>query len=335
MRSEGKTVVIGTTSSGNLSLKTINPPLENIGLGEVRIRGIYSSLTYKDFLVKTGLKSLGTEKTRGVGTDYIGEVQESRSRNFKTGDLVWVVGTSLGSGWTGGMCELLVVNESQLMPLPSGWSPLQAAVGGTPLLTASLAWMKILRSLGSIPNSIAISGAGGSVGGFALEIALRNSTDQIWAISGKPASTFELQSGSKVELLSPADLARGSRFSLLPERWECGIDVLGGTTLDGMLKASKRSGIVIALGMVLGESATINLAPLFLRSVSLCGLNLEAEIATEYTELCAIADPVIRAFEIPHEPYTPTTIAIESALTSRGAGKGDQRPIFDLTALGR
>lgn len=333
MRSEGKTVVIGATSSDNVSLETINSPLESIGVGEVRIRGIYSSLTYKDFLVGTGLKSLGTEKTRGVGTDYIGEVEESNSRNFKAGDLVWVVGTSLGSGSTGGICEFLVVNEYQLRPLPSGWSPLQAAMGGTPLLTASLAWLKILRSLGSTPNSIAISGAGGSVGGFALEIALQNSTNQIWAISGRPASTFKLQSGGKVEFLSPADLARGSRFSLLPERWECGIDVLGGTTVNGMLKASKRNGIVIALGMVLGESATINLAPMFLRSVLLCGLNLEGEIATEYIELCAIADPVIRAFETDQNPFPARTTEIESALNSRGTGRGVQRPVFDLTAL--
>lgn len=333
MRSEGKTVFLEDSYSGKIAVGIKEAPHSTVQDREVRIRGLFSSITFKDFLVGVGRKSLGALENRGIGTDYVGVIHESKSDTFQVGDAVWVVGTSLGSGSTGGLSEFLILHESLARPLPSGWSPLVAASGGTPLLTASLAWLKILRALGSKPNSIAISGVGGSVGGFALEIARQNNPDRIYAISSRSSLEFRRQSDGRMDFLSPESLSRGSKFGLLPERWDCGIDVLGGTALNGMLKAARPKGIVVALGMVFGDAATINLAPFFLRSVTLSGLNLEAEIAEEYREVCDIADSVVHSLQMSQKVFATQKSEIEDVLSSRGDGTGPGRAVFDLSSL--
>lgn len=296
---------------------------------EVRVRGSFTSLTFKDFLVSSGASGFGRLTRRGVGTDYVGVVTESKSSSFSNGDEVCLIGTELGSGGVGGVSETIVAPASTVRKLPRGWSAWETIVGGTPAMTASLAWQKVLGASSPRPDSIAISGVGGGVGLFSLLIANIRGVNHISVFTQKTPQFFSSKDIRVDSVLSSMRSDREHQAKILPKRWESGIDVMGGSVLQTMLKACSDGGAIVALGVVANSHLSVDLAPFFLRGIHLLGANLQTEILNS-EELQSDALAATRALLDRESPKVVPPSQVPQELENRGNGTGRARVIVDL-----
>lgn len=329
MRSENRFLEFkfhgGKNSEANHAFST---PTE-LKQDEVRVKGRYTSLTFKDYLVSSGAAGFGRLLNRRVGTDYVGVVTDSRSSRFKVGEEVCLIATPLGSGAIGGVSEVIVARDSLITKIPEGWSPWETIVGGTPALTAALAWQKLSAAACPRPASVAISGVGGGVGMFSLLIANMREIDQISVFTQKSHEFFKSRDIRVGSIVSAAREGREQKTKILPARWESGIDVMGGSVLQTMLKACSRGGAIGTLGVVQSSELNVDLAPFFLRNIKLFGVNLENEISGSgqlHLEGLAATKSLLER-ETP-KIVSPDRVAEE--LKNRGQGTGAARVVVDL-----
>ena len=59
----------------------------------------------------------------------------------------------------------------------------------------------------------------------------------------------------------------------MKERWAGAVDVVGGTTLAAVLKATRYGGVVTCCGLVGSPELPVNVFPFILRGVSLLGID--------------------------------------------------------------
>lgn len=140
------------------------------GRGEVRVRVRAAALNPKDVLVRKGKLRLFTGRRfpQRSGYDLAGVVDALGPgvRSLRVGEEVYAMIQS----WDAGACaELAVVPEGELAPKPRSISMTDAA--GIPL--AALTSLQALRDLARLRpgERVAINGASGGVGVFAVQIA--------------------------------------------------------------------------------------------------------------------------------------------------------------------
>ena len=158
--------------------------MHDIEPGNVIIKVHYSSLNYKDALAASGVKGVASSYPFVPGIDVAGEIIESASDNFKTGDKVIATGYKLGMSVFGGFGELVQIPHKWVVPLPSGFSLLNAMSLGTAGLTAGACVKKILNNNPSFKSPVLVSGATGGVGSVAVNL-LSNLNFEVHAITGK------------------------------------------------------------------------------------------------------------------------------------------------------
>ena len=170
------------THGGSEVLQILDVPETHAGTGEVRVRVHAAAVNPTDILARSGLRSkhlnndpysAGQQKADPPpyvpGMDIAGVVDElgsGVSTNLKLGDPVMAM--VLPKGSHGGYREQIVLNESAVVPAPSGVSHSEACTLPMNGLTARLS----LDLLGLNPGqSIAVTGAAGAYGGYVVQLA--------------------------------------------------------------------------------------------------------------------------------------------------------------------
>src|SRR2546421_9912043 len=82
-------------------------PVSSLPDGDVLVSVAYSSLNYKDALAVTNRGKTVRRFPMVPGIDFAGTVAESRSSQFKSGDLVVLTGWGLGEEHWGGLAQLV------------------------------------------------------------------------------------------------------------------------------------------------------------------------------------------------------------------------------------
>lgn len=280
----------------NIHVRPIPKALE----GEVLIRVSYSSLAFKDALIFSSPSLLGVDTETILGTDAFGVVIDSSSSMFRAGDEVMVVSANLGVSGVGGLAEYLAIEEQSVFRVPEKWTLHHAASIGIPGFTAALAVHRIWARFSDAPHSIAISGACGAVGGFAIELASRLGAERIFALSSRASCFKTLQDLGATRVFDSLSFQAEHETRLLPERWTAAIDTLGGQVLGNLLKSMKRSGYLVSVGIAVSDRANLDLAPFVLRSVGLQGVNLESEFSAEMDQLVRILDSAFPSRMLQH-----------------------------------
>lgn len=259
--------------------------IPSLSRGEILVELSYTSLSYKDSLSLRGIRVGQRNDSLVLGTDAVGTIIESMSRDFSIGDQVMCVANSLGTDGPGGLSEYLVCLDSEVVRIPTGWTEFEAISLGTPGLTACLALIKLGINLGKFPDHLVVSGASGSVGALAIELASGFGINNVSAITSKAESSERLMSLGATSILKVSTYSRVSSMKLLSEKWDGGIDTLGGEVLDNILKSTRRGGKIISVGRALSDQSMLSLAPLYIRGVSLIGVNLELEFTKLQSEI--------------------------------------------------
>jgi len=141
------------------------------------------------------------------------------------------------------------------------------------MLPAALA-LHHLERIGLTPERgpILVTGATGGVGSLAVRLlAQRGYT--VAASTGKPHERALLQELGAREILSREEVSAPSERPLEPERWAGSIDNVGGATLAYLMRTTKKTGAIAALGVAGGGAYQSTVYPLILRGIQVLGVD--------------------------------------------------------------
>jgi acrylyl-CoA reductase (NADPH) len=255
---------------GAVNARLVDSSLDELeAMPGVLVRGAYAGVNYKDALTALNRAKIVRKFPCIVGIEFIGTVERSDDPRFTPGDPVILHGFGMGSEGLGGFTEWLVASADQLVRLPAGLSLPDAGTVGVAGYTAALA-IDAMQLNGLTPQSgpVAVNGATGGVASLAIDM-LAGAGYEVHAIT-RQADDGWLRGLGAVEVHAPPDV--GQR-PLEAARWAGGVDSLGGSALDAMLRTMRQDGIVSAFGNAMGNDLSTSVLPFILRGVRLLGIN--------------------------------------------------------------
>lgn len=267
-----RTLRIHKTDNGPVA-KLQELSVDELSAGDVLIKVRYSSINYKDALAVTGKGRIVRKPPLNGGIDAAGIVESSEDARFAAGDEVLVTGYFLSETRDGGYAEYLRVPADCVVALPAGLSLFEAMGLGTAGFTAGFAKRRLLEN-GQTPDlgPIAVTGATGGVGSFALNI-LSSAGFEVIALTRKAERAGDyLRTLGASQVLAPDEYA-GAEKPLEAARLGGAVDSVGGALLSSLLTQVVPYGNIAAIGLAGGFKLEMTVMPFILRGVSLLGIH--------------------------------------------------------------
>ena len=244
--------------------------------GDVTVKVHYSGLNYKDALILKNGARLVKEFPHIPGIDFSGVVEESKHKEFKTGDEIILTGWRVGEIYFGGYSQYAKVNGDFLVKKPKNIDLRQSMILGTAGLTALMSTFttKSTREellLGDKVENVIVSGASGGVGSMAV-MMLSKLGCNVTAITGKESNSEYLKSLGAKSVINTSEMIKDSR-PLDKGLWDGAVDTVGGKVLENILAQTKDAGIVAACGNAADIKLNTTVMPFIIRGVKLWGIN--------------------------------------------------------------
>ena len=261
-------------------VKVLGPP-ENLvvedlpgrepGPGEVVVGCRAAAVNFPDLLVIEGKYQVRPPLPFTPGKEGAGVVTAvgSEVTLFEPGDCV------MAQVEWGAYAEEIVVAEKNCYPVPDGVSFEQAAACGIAFQTAHFALHE--RARAAAGNRVLVTGASGSVGLAALQLAAAHGCEAIAGLTSMDKSDAALAAGARHLVdLSAGDL-RDSIREQVREITGGGVDVviemLGGDAFDGAIRALEFGGRAIVVGFASGTIPAVRTNYTLLKNIAVVGLN--------------------------------------------------------------
>ncbi|NHA15797.1 oxidoreductase [Thioalkalivibrio sp. XN279] len=246
--------------------------LDDLGPGDVVIRGHWSSINYKDALAATGKGRILRRFPLVGGIDVAGEVVSSEDPRYRPGDAVLVTGCGLSEEHDGGYAEYSRVRGDWVIPVPDGLDTRAAMQLGTAGFTAGLAIHRLEHN-GLAPDKgpVIVTGATGGVGSLALDM-LAGRGYAVTALTGKAASADYLRELGAAEVLVRGEFEMGTR-PLEKATWAGAVDNLGGETLAWLTRTMDWWGSIASIGLAQSHELHTTVMPFILRGANILGVN--------------------------------------------------------------
>ncbi|BBX02536.1 alcohol dehydrogenase [Mycolicibacterium moriokaense] len=230
-------------------LEVLDLPEPHAGRGEVRIKVTAAGVNPSDTVSRSGQAKALMQKADPnlqyppgpyvVGWDAAGvidEIGEDTPDDLAIGDHVMAVTLPVGTG--GAYVEYLVVSANSVVHTPAGWDDVAASTLPLNGLTARRALDLMALPPGS---TVAITGAAGAFGGYAIELAKADGL-RVIADASEADSVLVTKLGADVVVPRGDDVARSIREAV-PD----GVHGLAdGALLDDKVTAAVRDGGRIA-----------------------------------------------------------------------------------------
>ncbi|MXQ67405.1 zinc-binding dehydrogenase [Actinomadura rayongensis] len=168
---------------------------------------------------------------------------------------------ALSQGLDGTWAEEVHVPRANLIPKPAGLSWDHAACLGTAWLTAYR--MLFGRADLKPGETVLVQGAGGGVSTALISLGVAAGL-RVWVTSRDP----DRGERAVTELGAHAAFSPGAR---LPEQVDAAMDATGRATFAHSLRSVRTGGRLVTAGAVTGGTTDLDLADLFIRSISLHG----------------------------------------------------------------
>ena len=246
--------------------------LDDLGPGEVVIRGHWSSINYKDALAATGKGRILRRFPLVGGIDVAGEVVSSADPRYRPGDAVLVTGCGLSEEHDGGYAEYSRVRGDWVIPVPDGLDTRAAMQLGTAGFTAGLAIHRLEHN-GLAPDKgpVIVTGATGGVGSLALDM-LAGRGYAATALTGKAESADYLRELGAAEVLVRGEFEMGTR-PLEKATWAGAVDNLGSETLAWLTRTMDWWGSIASIGLAQSHELHTTVMPFILRGANILGIN--------------------------------------------------------------
>jgi acrylyl-CoA reductase (NADPH) len=246
--------------------------LDDLNDGEVVIEAAYSGINFKDALAATGKGKILKRFPLVGGIDVSGTIAGSKSSRFKEGDAVVIAGAGLGERYDGGFAEYVRIKADCVVPLPSGLTPFEAMVLGTPGFTAALALYRLEENhQDPAKGPIVITGASGAVGNLAVDIFAKEGYD-VTVVTGKKGQKEKLRQLGAHSVLLREEIDLGSR-PLERALWGGAVDTVGGEILAWLTRTVTEWGNIASIGLAGGHELNTTVMPFILRGVSILGIS--------------------------------------------------------------
>jgi acrylyl-CoA reductase (NADPH) len=263
------------SEGGRIAARFEQLSLEDLSPGDVVIHVTHSGINYKDALAATGAGKILRRYPLVGGVDLAGVVESSADPRYRPGDAVLVTGCGLSETHDGGYAAYARVPGDWVIPMPPGLDAATAMALGTAGFTAALAIHRMEQN-GQTPagGPIAVSGATGGVGSFAIDMLSRRGY-RVVAVSGKADAAPYLKELGASEVLLRSELDLGSR-PLENARFGGAVDALGGDVLAWLTRTVDFWGNIASVGLAASPALTTTVMPFILRGVALLGINSSA-----------------------------------------------------------
>lgn len=260
-------------ADGTYHHKVVTRSIEELQSDDLLVDVKYSSINFKDALSASGAPGVTRTYPHTPGIDAVGRVLDSKTDEFRVGDLVIVTGFRLGMDRDGGFGQRIRVPAHWAVPKPEGLKMRETMILGTAGLTAALC-VKKLVALGLSPNSgpVVVTGSTGGVGSCAVSL-LSHLGYEVHAVTGKATQHDFLRSLGAQAIQTREDFMEDSQRALLSEKWGGVIDTVGGDMLMHAIKGLRYGGSAAACGLVSSPKFPGSVYPFILRSVNLLGVD--------------------------------------------------------------
>tara|TARA_B100001123_G_scaffold442570_1_gene586514 strand:- start:684 stop:1685 length:1002 start_codon:yes stop_codon:yes gene_type:complete len=243
--------------------------------GDVLVKVDYSGLNYKDALILNNGAKLVKEYPHIPGVDFSGQVKESNSADFKSGDNVVVTGCRVGEIYPGGYSQFVKVKSEFLVKIPKEISNKNAMILGTAGFTSLLCAFAIMAReellMGEKVKDVLVTGASGGVGSMAVMVLSKLGCNVSAVTSKKEQSDYLKEIGAK-NILDRKDF-EGEPKVLGKGLWDGVVDTVGGVILANAISQTKHSGIVAACGNAANIKLNTTVMPFIIRGVKLWGID--------------------------------------------------------------
>ena len=252
----------------NIKTRSVRDLPEN----DLLIRVRYSSLNYKDALSASGNKGITKNYPHTPGIDAVGTVVSSDTKKFRESEKVIVTSYDLGMNTSGGFGQYIRVPSDWAVKLPEEFSMKESMIIGTAGLTAGMSVFRLTEYIKPEHGKVVVSGATGGVGSLSVAILAKLGFN-VSAISGKEKDhDFLLKLGAG-EVIARKDFEQENTRPMMKGCFAGGIDTVGGSILDNIIKSTQPMGMVTCCGNVASAKLNLTIFPFILRGVSLIGID--------------------------------------------------------------
>jgi acrylyl-CoA reductase (NADPH) len=254
------------------SRTVVTRSVSDLPKNDLLIRVHYSSLNYKDALSASGNKGVTRTYPHTPGIDAVGSVVHSDNQKFREGDEVIVTSYDLGMNTSGGFGQYISVPAAWVVKLPDDLSMKESMIIGTAGLTAGMSVLRLTEHIKPEDGKVLVSGATGGVGALSVAI-LAKLGFEVSAISGKATEFDFLRRLGASEVIARKDFEQENKRPMVKGEYAGGIDTVGGSILENMIKSIQPMGVVTCCGNVASPKLNLTVFPFILRGVSLIGID--------------------------------------------------------------
>jgi len=265
---------IALTAAGdveNLQLQTMATPKP--ASGEVLIRVCAAGINRPDILQRQGLYPPPADASPILGLEVSGEIIACGA-----GASDWTVGDkvcALVNG--GGYAEYAVAPAAQCLPIPPGFSFVQAAALPETFFTV---WHNLFqRGKLTSGESVLIHGGSSGIGTAAIQLArafgarvfaTAGSSDKCCAIESLGATAINYRDQDFVAVVKEQTQGQGVNLIL---------DMVGGEYIQRNFSAAAKEGRIVNIAFLHGSKTPVDFMPLMLKRLTLTGSTLRAQSA--------------------------------------------------------
>jgi putative PIG3 family NAD(P)H quinone oxidoreductase len=261
-----------------LTLADVDDPVP--GPDEILVRVAHTAVNRADTLQRMGGYPDPVRRAVEIpGLEFAGTVEAvgARVTRWSAGDRV--MGIEAGACYA----ELVVTHERQALPIPGALSTADAAAVPEVFLTA---WDALVVQGGLTSGRWALVHAGASgVGTAAIQIARAIGARVAVTCSARKAEACRSLGADLVLERSPADwLAELERT--VPDGVDVVLDVIGGDEANRNLRAVRREGTIVQVGLMGGGQTPVNLGLLLTKRITWIGTTLRARPLEQKIAVC-------------------------------------------------
>lgn len=241
--------------------------------GDVLLQVEYASVTRRDARACSAQEVASRRLPCIPGGDLVARVLASAAPRFQPGDWVFASGYGIGLKHHGAYAERALLPGGWLLPVPDKLDALSAITLGASGLAVAMAITQ-LEDNGLKPERgpVLVTGAGGCNGSLAVALLAARGYE-VCALTGRSENSQWLKDLGAARVLLYGDLQLDAIQPLARGVWAGAVDNLGGSVLGWILGSCKPGAAAVALGDVLGSVASLSLAPMVARGVSVLGVD--------------------------------------------------------------
>lgn len=264
--------IVITRPGGPESLEQQSWPVPSCGAGEVLIRVAAAGVNGPDLFQRRGQYDPPPGASPLLGLEVAGEIAavgKDVSR-WSPGDRVM----ALTNG--GGYADYVAVPAGQVLPVPDGWSPIEAAA--LPETWFTVTQTLLMRAGLEAGMSVLVHGAAGGIGSAAVQIARLKGARAIAVISSQAKADYATRLGAFATINhTTEDIAERARALTSGLGVDRVIDIIGGNMTQTNIAASARGGHILVLATLSGSMSTVALRTLMASQLTLSGSTLRPQ----------------------------------------------------------